>query len=239
MWMMALGAMQGALEASGNIKLMEINQDLQFKMVAANRTKSAGANIASKAQGNLARWAQSVNNQRRLEAGGKQLEVNAINFGRQLDAAVTSGFSQSIGAAEAAGRAGVAAAFSGISGDVVDSVNLSTRIRDRMVREQTQKNVEMAKWDFAQRQALTATQTIRGLDSSYILDNLDYTMGYTQQQWTPSIGQGAFAGMAPYLKDTISNWGSKSTTERSYGNSSNYTGMSNDQLATQFNFSGE
>ena len=99
MWMMFAGMAKGILDASAEKELNAINFGNQKAFVQANRTKSAASNIASSAQGNLARWAQSVNNQRVLEAGGKSLEVNAINFGRQMDAALSSGFSTSIGAA--------------------------------------------------------------------------------------------------------------------------------------------
>ena len=233
-WMMFAGAAKGLLEASANKELNDINNGLQKAFVQSNRSKSAASNIASSAQGNLARWAQSVNNQRVLEAGGKSLEVNAINFGRQMDAALSSGFSTSIGAAEVAGRAAVASGFAGISGDVVDAVNVSTRIRDRMVREQTQANYKMAEWDFRQKQATIATQTIRSMDSSYLMDTLDFSMGYTQQQWSPSLAQGAFAGAAPYMQQAFSNWGSSNSG--SFVQASNYTDSSNAELAQQFNF---
>lgn len=193
-WGMAFGAAKGAMEASANIELAKIDQTLRIAIANADRRSRTASNIQSAAQGNLARWAQSVNNNRILESGGKALEVNAINFSRQLDTALNSGVAESIGAAEVAGRAAAASAFAGISGDVVDSVNLSSRLRDRMVRETTQRNFKMAEWDFRQRQSATAQQYVRSLDSSYILDNLDYTQSVVQQQYTPSIGRGAFAG---------------------------------------------
>jgi hypothetical protein len=102
----------------------------------------------------------------------------------------------------------VASGFAGISGDVVDAVNVSTRIRDRMVREQTQANYKMAEWDYRQKQATIATQTIRSMDSSYILDNLDFTQGYEQKTWTPTLAQGAFMGAAPYMAEAFKNWSS-------------------------------
>lgn len=193
-WGMAFGAAKGALEASANIELAKIDQTLRIAVASADRRSRTAGNIQSAAQGNLARWAQSVNNQRILEAGGKALEVGAINFSRQLDTALNSSLSASVGAAEVAGRAAAASAFAGISGDVVDSVNLSSRLRDRMVRETTQRNFKMAEWDFRQRQAATAQQYVRSLDSSYILDNLDYTQSFVQQVSTPSQFQGAVAG---------------------------------------------
>ena len=238
-WMLAAQAVKGGLDARANSKLNAINDKNQAFFVQANRTKSAASNIASSAQGNLARWAQSVNNQRVLEAGAKNLEVNAINFGRQMDAALSSGFSTSVGAAEVAGRSAVASAFAGISGDVVDAVNLSTRIRDRMVREQTQANYKMAEWDFRQKQATIATQTIRSMDSSYLLDNLDFGMGYEQKQWSPTMTQGAFVGASPYIADALKNWGgSKSKPDNGKETRYEYpsSSPSNADLEAQYNF---
>ena len=103
-----------------------------------------------------------------------------------------------------------------------------------MVREQTQSNYKMAEWDFRQKQATIATQTIRSMDSSYLMDTLDFSMGYTQQQWSPSLAQGAFAGAAPYMQQALSNWGSGKSG--SFVQASNYTDSSNAELAQQFNF---
>lgn len=224
-WMAFYGTATQMMEASGKRELASINDRLQNAQVRTNRTKAAGSNIASAAGGNLARWAQSVNNQRVLEAGGKELEVNAINYGRQTDARVTGSFSASIGAAEAAGRSAVAAGFAGISGDVVDSVNLSTRLRDTMVKEQTRANFKAAEWDYRQRQAAVATQTVRRMDSSILLDNLDFTQGYDQKTWSQSLFQAGVAGGLKYGAEALKNWpDSQPAPNDDFNNPYNYRG---------------
>lgn len=150
-----------------NNKLSIANADTK------NRVRAAG-NLAEAAQGNLARFTQSVNNNRALKAGGEAEEALTVNAIRHNDAAMRGDFSDDIRSAEQLGHAAASAAASGVSGSVVDMVNTSTALRDSIVKQGVADDAASESYDVSRRAGNIMSQVVGGLDSSVILDSLDY-----------------------------------------------------------------
>lgn len=173
----ALGA--GNASAKGNNLISDTNAQ------EGNRVKLA-ENAASAAQGNLARFTQSVNNNRALDAGGRALEALTVNSLRGGDAALRGSFSDDIRSAEAMGHMAASAAVAGAGGNVVDSVNQSTALRDSIVRQSVTDNAGSATYDVSRRAGNIMSQVVGGLDDSIILDHMDYNVQVAQH--APVLG---------------------------------------------------
>lgn len=161
-----------------NMKARNVAVDLQNRMNQVNtdaKNKVRGAsNVLSAAQGNLNRFIQSVNNSRRLDAGGKAMEENVMNFYRASDQNTLQNFSTSIEQAEQAGQMAAAAAVHGIEGSVVDDINFSTALRNSVITERMRQISEMEGSDAGRRAGAILSQTVGSLDQSLILDSIDY-----------------------------------------------------------------
>lgn len=184
------------------------NDSINAEIDSANRISASNAkagnivrqaqNALKAAQGGLARWVQSVNNNRRLDAGAGALEANIVNYRRGRDALGREEFGQSIRRAEVAGGAAAQQAFAGVTGSVVDMVNGSTALRDSIVREDLKQRGEFLDFDAAHRAGTIMHQTVQGLDGSVILDSLDYNVEVAKS--SPLLSKfrtaltGAFAG---------------------------------------------
>ena len=141
MWWMA--AAQGAMgylnnqaaraEADANNMLSALNA----KTGNATRLTS---NKAEKAKGDLARWTQSVNNNRRLASGANNLEAVNINYQRQMDNLGAQDFSRSISDAEQSGAQAAARGSSGIVGNVTDMVAGATALRAAIIGQNAAQN---------------------------------------------------------------------------------------------------
>jgi hypothetical protein len=220
----ALGA--GNASAKANNLISKTNAE------TGNRVRAA-ENLAASAQGNLQRFTQSVNNNRALDAGGRALEALNVNTLRGGDANLRAGFSANIRSAEAMGHMAASAAVAGVGGSVVDSVNQSTALRDSIVKQSVADNVGSASWDESRRAGNIMSQIVGGLDSSIILDHMDYNVQTAQT--SPVLGmfartlQGFFPAGTDALgafKDAGNTLGSKVTSaydtyqDRKTGNAS-------------------
>lgn len=157
------------------------NQRVSFANAAAGNKVRTARNAAQAAQNSLARWVQSVNNNRALDAGGQALEANSVNFRRASDAGVREDFLTSLQSAEQAGMSAAMAAAAGIDGQVVDMVNSSVALRDSIVQQQTADYRGMQSYDATRRAASIMQQTVGGLDSSLILDSFDTSIDVGQE----------------------------------------------------------
>ncbi len=154
-------------EVSANNRVSRANA------IASNKVRAA-TNKAARAEGSLARWIQSVNNNSHLEAGGKALAASQGNFTRSVDAAKQKMFSQDIAEAEQRGMAAVSQARSGTSGSVADNINTATALRDAMGDQIQDDRLKLLAHDQRARMGSIASQMIGGLDSSTINDAIDY-----------------------------------------------------------------
>jgi len=171
-------AIAGGAAALDQLPLTNANIDARNRVNAANadarnRTRAAGNELTA-AQGNLERWVQSLNNQRRLEAAGDALDAHVTNYYRQADAVLAGNFESSIRDAEEEGAALAAQAATGIGGDTVDLINAATSLRQARSNEAAAQFKDTMQYDAALRASDMMQQAVQGLDSSIIMDSLDY-----------------------------------------------------------------
>lgn len=192
MWWMALvGAANGLIQgqagratAKANNRISQVNADTK------NKTRGL-SNAAEMAKGRLARYSQSLANNRLLDASGRQQEASTTNQLRVHDAQTVSGVSASLQQAETAGHQAAAAASAGLQGGVVDMIDTSTRLRDAIVDQRTKEVEGQQDYDFQKQRGQIEAQAIQSMDDSTILDNLDFNKDYATI--TPVVSNFAYA----------------------------------------------
>lgn len=170
---------------------------------AANLLRGA-KNTLTSAKGRLARANQAESNTRALRAGGKLMEVHQMNYRRARDAETLDSFEGQIQFAEQAGAAVAAQAFSGVGGNVVDMVNGTTALRQARMAYVRDKRIKQSDYDASQRLAEIHRTTIQGLDTSTLIDDLDYNVNLANTMQQPGgiglagamkVGQAFMSGM--------------------------------------------
>lgn len=194
MWFMAAAqAGQQALGGWVSGQLGRANARIENRMSAVNTEASnkvrVAKNAAAAAESGLARWVQSVNNNRMLDSGGDRLEETVVNYRRQDDRLLTQSFTDSIAEAEQAGNAAAAQAVSGVEGSVVDMVNGSVALRDSIMRQQAENLRGTVNYDTARRAGSIMSQMVGGLDQSLIMDSLDYNEDVATTKYVASGGR--------------------------------------------------
>lgn len=117
-----------------------------------------------------------------MRGGGLALEAATVNTLRQRDAGTIGSFADDIRSAEAAGAAAASQAAAGVGGDVVDMVNVSTALRDSIVDQRTQALKGSAAWDASRYMGGVMQQMVSSLDSSLLLEGLDFNNTVAQQR---------------------------------------------------------
>lgn len=181
-WLFAAKAGLDFINAGGQDAITESNNRFRKDLAVVKNKERLSKNAASAAMGGLARWTQSLNNQRVLRAGGSALTANEVNFRRQRDAFTRGQFSQSVQYAEQAGASAAAVGVAGTRGAVVDTINATTSLRRSMVEQATKDQQKQGSYDVGQRAGNIASQMIGGLDNSILLDNLDYNTDVGMQE---------------------------------------------------------
>lgn len=215
MWWMAAQAAISYIGASGKASMDKAQAGINTRMAReqaknANKVRAA-ANEFKSAEGHMARWAQAVNNSRRLDTGASTLEAAVVNYQRQAGARTTQRFSDSIREAEAMGAAAASQGASGVTGAVSDSVAASMALRDSIARQQARDFEGMANFDQRRRTAGIMSEMIGGLDQSLIFDALDYNIDVGQTTHGPSPFMAGLTAAAPALMQMGANIGPKST----------------------------
>lgn len=157
--------------ANSNAKAANTAEEAQ-----ANATNSvtASRNLVEGARGRLARANQVTSNNRVIAAGAKASEVSAVNYIRMRDSATAGNFEEQIKMAEQAGAAHAQQALSGVGGSVVDLVNGTTSLRNARWQAAADQRMKQGDYDAGQQQGEIKRSTIQSLDSSSIIDDLDY-----------------------------------------------------------------
>lgn len=174
-------------QASVSKAQAEANTRLSKVQATNDRRTRDASNAFSAARGALQRYVQGMQNNNTLEAGGELLEQNLVNARRREDAMIGATFEQQIRDAEQLGAQAAAAAFTGAQGETSDMVSISTRLMQQRAERQALTERGYASYDTARRAASIATQTSRSLDSSLILDSMDYSVTPAMTQKAPSV----------------------------------------------------
>lgn len=193
MWFTAASAALSFLGGFGNASVEKAQAGINTKLSAAqaenvNKVREA-TNEFKAAEGHMARWTQAVNNSRRLDASGSNLEAAVVNYQRQSSARITQRFSDSIREAEADGAFAASQAAKGVTGAVSDAIAGSMALRSSIVGQAAKDFEGMASFDQRKRTAGIMSEMIGGLDQSIIFDALDYNT---------DVGQ-TFSGPNPYM----------------------------------------
>jgi hypothetical protein len=188
---------------------------------SANRIRDS-KNELTAAKGNLARWAQFVNNNNILKAGGKNLEANLVNHAREQDAMLSGNFEDSLRYAEQAGMQAASAGAAGVSGSTVDAINAATALRNSRNAQMRSDFADMSNFDTSQRARSIMDSMVGSMDQSIILDGLDYNKSVAQiAPEFSTIAQmlrGAAAGMGQDV-DKIAGARTQSKDSPEYGGS--------------------
>lgn len=147
---------------------------------AANRIRVA-SNLFEANKANYARFLQSTDNNRRLDAMGEALEANLVNARRQDDAIIRSSFEDALRASEEMGGAAAAQAWSGLTSSVVDQVNSSTALRRARAKQDAESTRGLMRYDAGRRASQMVSQGLRGLDGDIIMSTLDYNTNIARE----------------------------------------------------------
>jgi len=187
MWQLLAGAAvmgwlgnQGKKEqAAIDTRLSAVNAEAENRVRRARNAESAGKT-------SLARYVQSVNNNRSLDDGGSAYASNIVNGLRAADQAINEDVLEGVRRLEEYGAAVASQAGAGIGGQVVDMVNSTTALRSSISNELQQQSQDTANFEVGQRAKSIMGQMIGGLDSSLIIDSLDQQLSYAQERNAPS-----------------------------------------------------
>lgn len=173
-----MGLGKGVLDEAAIDAANTVNE---ANVYASNLVRAANNRLGA-ARGSLARYTQSVNNQRVLDNTGSAMEAATINYRRARDSAAASDFEQQLAFAEQAGAQTAAAAFSGLSGGVADLVAGTTALRRARLKQRSDEAEKQGDWDMAQRTKQIMQAGWDSLDSSEISDNIDYNTDVAVKQ---------------------------------------------------------
>lgn len=180
-----------AIKALGNISsgiLAEANANAanmvdSANAYAANLVRSANNELGSK-RASLARYTQSVNNNRVLENTGNAAEAAAVNYRRARDSEINDDFETQIRNAEQMGAQAAAAAFSGLQGGVADVVNSTTALRRARLLARSDAARKQADTDASRMQRDILLAGWDSLDNSEISDGIDYSVNVATKRVT-------------------------------------------------------
>lgn len=191
---------------AGNSLARANNRISQANASSANSLRLY-SNAAEAAENNLARFTQSVNNQRTMDAAGKTLNANTTNFLRGNDQQQLNTFAGQIDAAQQAGHQRAQQAAFGVGGNVTDTVNSATALRTSIAKATADQSARSEQQDYSQEQANVMSRMTGSLDNSILLDHLDFNKSVATVtptlKWFASTLQGFF----PANTDALGNAG--------------------------------
>jgi hypothetical protein len=193
------------LTLAGSLSANSIHKSeakLREAQVAGANSNRLARNIERGAEAGLARFMQSVNNNRRLRAAGQQLAAGTQTMVRTQDNMVTTGIEQQLREAEQQGAYAANVAKSGVGGNSVDIIDITMRLKNSRQRAAVEQNNKYLNYDMAQQLSGIMPQTIEGLDNSTIRSGMDNS---TNMAFTPDrTGNAFFDLMAnPNMKDVF------------------------------------
>jgi hypothetical protein len=167
----AFSAMSSVIGAYYGNKVEEIKANAANTIRAGNNEVTAGVNARNASVTALQRWRQGVANSRVYEAVAQNQEALATNFNRARDQRTRQDFATNIRGAEESGRQQAAAAASGISGSVVDVIDMTSNLRRGMERQATVEAENQMVSDFDKQELRTRLAGLDALDFTAIYDN--------------------------------------------------------------------
>lgn len=185
----------------------------------ANNTVRAANNELAAKRGSLARFTQSVNNQRVLDNMGESLAAAQTNYRRARDSEEQDDFETQLRFAEQAGAQSAASALAGLSGGVVDIVNSTTAMRKARLQQRAADAVKAGDFDAQLRFSQIQQAGWDSLDNSEISETLDYGKDVAVKQvYGGNLLSESLSGQSGQsLANLTSSFGSKSSTSQPAG----------------------
>lgn len=146
-------------------------------------------NQLSGAQGSLARYMQSRQNQELLKAGGAALDATSTNILRLQEAATSGGLSRRIQAAEEAGSLYASRAAAGLRGGTSEMLRATQELRVAQIEQGVTRQEEQQDFGLRQQRQQQLDAMILGLDLSPILDSVNQYETQAQTVNVPSTGE--------------------------------------------------
>lgn len=154
----------------------------------ANILRKAQNQLAG-AQGSLARYMQSRQNQELLKAGGAALDATSTNILRLQESAVTGGLSRRIQAAEEAGSLFASRAAAGLRGGTSEMLRATQELRVAQIEQQATRQEEQMDFGLRQQREQQFDSMVLGLDLSPIIDSVNLSEVQAQKVNIPSTGE--------------------------------------------------
>lgn len=176
----------------------------------ASNLVRASNNQLKAARGSLARYNQSVNNQRVLENTGEAAAAATVNYRRARDSALNDDFENQLAFSEQAGAQAAAAALSGLTGGVADLVAGTTALRKARLQQRADEALKQGDADAAQRTKQIMQAGWDSLDSSEISEDIDYSIDVAvKQQRSGNFLTDVFSGQDAKNVANITDYGGK------------------------------
>ena len=157
-------------------------------------------NSIANGRARLAHTIRTLNNNRLLRHGGKQLDSLSRQFSYASDLGARQGFEASIQQYEAAGRAGVNAAAAGLGGALVTAASSVASIAAGRAREY--QKVDRANRTYEQLQQMNTVMgdAVRAMDNTAIMPNHTYNYKGAGDTKMASYLLGGLLGMTDFLQ---------------------------------------
>jgi hypothetical protein len=201
-----LGNQVGKAQAQIDTRLSAVNATASNQVRRAKNTETAAHN-------GLARYVQSVNNNRLLDDGGDAYTANLVSGWKFLDSATNQSFLNDVRNMEEVGAAVASQAAVGAGGQVTDMINSTTALRASISKELAQQSVDSARYDITARSQSIMSQMVGGMDGSLIIDQLDESKSVAQKTYAPSNGQAIFNSILQTALKTgmgnVAEWGAQ------------------------------
>lgn len=188
------GMLNGAIAQSGANAVARIQAGASNNIRAINNQTRQHITARNAALTSLQRWAQSVRNSRVTESIERTQEALTTNFNRQRDARTRANFATSTRQAEEQGRFAAAAATSGVTGSVVDVIDMTSRVRNNIQNEQRLAEENQLLLDENQTEFRSRWALLDNMDYSLIFDNPEILDAGTTQAQTGSVVGAAIGG---------------------------------------------
>lgn len=211
-------AVAGAISGADSEAAVASANQRSSETTATSKNKARmWSNYNTIAQNNLARFTQSINNNRKLAATGESLGTSVTNYRRQKDALLNSSFENSISEAEQLGSQHASAAVAGITGSVADNINSATILRQDRIKGQMSQNERATDFDFRKTQSAIIQNAIGGLDTRTVFDNLDNNIDVALKYASPTwfgkfLGNGGMGTLMDAGKTIFSSGDGKSSS---------------------------
>lgn len=167
--------------------------------IDAKRVTQAAYNEREAATTSLSRFAQSLGNQRKMEAMGKALNAQATNINNAIDAATIGTFSQRLQAATELGAASVNAAAAGVGGSSVEAYRQTLNL-NYAIQEQAQTSaIEADVINAHDAMGDTIRNSVASLDNDSFAGNFDYTQYLDHIKQKNVVGAAIAIGVASYF----------------------------------------